>query len=156
MFWYCWNQRCMCKRTGRPSCKEMQWNQRFKFPSVPKQVHSKGKHINSGSPTADISIMTVLLPTPSHASNNLSWKMTFLMLKRTVCIERRRGRFLLCTYRKCCLRHWLPSSDPCPLSPWDIPIDMHTSSSLKKTCYSLKPFASLNGTLPSRTNATYL
>lgn len=38
---------------------------------MPKQVLSKCKPINSGSPTADISIMTVLLPMPSHASNNL-------------------------------------------------------------------------------------
>ena len=77
------------------SCKEMQSNQRFKFPSMPEQVLSKGKHINSGSPTADISIKTVLLPMPSHASNNLSLKIIFLMLKRTICTERRRGSFYL-------------------------------------------------------------
>jgi len=41
-----------------PSHKEMQSNQRFKFPSMPEQVLSKGKHISSSSPTADISIMT--------------------------------------------------------------------------------------------------
>lgn len=97
MLRYCWNQKCTCREQEleEPSCKEMQSNQRFKFPSMPEQVLSKGKHINSGSPTADISIVTLLRPMPSHASNNLSLKMTFLMLKRTICIERRRGSFYL-------------------------------------------------------------
>lgn len=74
----------------------MQSNERFRFSSVPKQVLSKGKHINSGSLTAETSSMTALLPMPSPAYNNLSLKIIYLMLKRTICIERKRDDFMVC------------------------------------------------------------
>lgn len=118
---------------------------------MPEQILSKGKHINNGSPTAEISTMTALFPMSSHASNNLSLKMTFLMLKRTICIERKAGSFCL----------WLTESDAstgflCSHFLWDIQTHKHTSPPLKKICYPLKLFAILHWSLPSRTNTTHL
>lgn len=138
------------------SCKQMQPNQRFRFPCMYEQVLNKAKHISSGSPTADISIVTVPLPMSSHVSNNLWLKMTFLMLKKNNMYWVEERCFLSSTYQKLYLYHWLPTSDPCLLSSWDTVTHMHTSSSLKQTCSSLKVFASLNWSFTSRINATYL